>query len=332
MSESIKTVIRENTNMHDGDAYVLNTPYNGGTHLPDITLVKPVFDANETVLFFVAARGHHADIGGITPGSMPPMSKHIDEEGVLLDNIKLVSQGQFNELMISKLLASGAYPSRNIAQNIADLKAQLAACEKGASELRKMVAHYGLSVVQAYMLHVQDNAEACVRNVIGELKEGSFTYQMDDGCQIQVSITLDQINRTACIDFTGTSAQHKGNFNAPLSVARAAVLYVFRCLVQRKIPLNAGIFKALDIRVPEGSMLNPVYPAAVVSGNVETAQVIVDALFGALGVLAASQGTNNNLTFGNDQYQYYETLCGGCGAGPNFNGASGVHSHMTNSR
>ncbi|MCW5731423.1 MAG: hydantoinase B/oxoprolinase family protein [Alphaproteobacteria bacterium] len=334
MSESIKTVIRQSgPTLRPGDVHVLNAPYNGGTHLPDVTVITPVFDqAGARVIFYVASRGHHADIGGITPGSMPPDSRVVEEEGVLLDNIKLVDRGTFLESEIERVLMSGRYPARNVKQNIADLKAQIAACEKGAQELRRIVAQYGLDVVHAYMGHVQDNAEESVRRVLGRLKNGSFTYPMDDGAKIVVGVRIDHAKRTAAIDFTGTSGQHPTNYNAPKAVAVAAVLYVFRCLVDTDIPLNAGCLKPLDIIVPEGSMLNPRYPAAVVAGNVETSQCITDALFGALGIMAAAQGTMNNFTFGNERHQYYETICGGSGAGPDFDGCSAVHTHMTNAR
>ena len=334
MSESIKTIIRQRgAETRAGDVYVLNAPYDGGTHLPDVTVVTPVFDgAGTELLFYVAARGHHADIGGTTPGSMPPDSQSVAEEGILFDNFQLVDRGRFLEREVRELLASGPYPARNPTQNIADLQAQIAACEKGAQELRRMVDQFGLEVVRAYMNHVQDNAEEQVRQVIARLKDGSFVYPMDDGREIAVKIAIDRAARTATVDFTGTSPQHPGNFNAPKAVAVAAVLYVFRCLVDTDIPLNGGCLKPLNIIVPEGSMLNPRYPAAVVAGNVETSQCITDTLFGALGVLAASQGTMNNLTFGNKDYQYYETICGGAGAGPGFNGADAVHTHMTNTR
>jgi 5-oxoprolinase (ATP-hydrolysing) len=333
MSESIKVVINNNPNMKAGDAFVLNTPYNGGTHLPDITIVKPVFIHNEqTADFYVAARGHHADVGGITPGSMPARSQHINEEGILLDNLCLVKEGIFQTDMITAAFSNHEFPARNIPQNIADLKAQLAACEKGAQELNRLNQKYGLETLHAYMGYVQDNAELTLKTCLKQLDSGSFEYPMDDGSVIKVAITIDKNNGRATVDFNGTSDQHAGNFNAPTSVAKAAVLYVFRCLVNKKMPLNAGFFRALDIIVPEGSMLAPQYPAAVVSGNVETAQTIVDALLGALGMMAGSQGTNNNFTFGDEEFQYYETLCGGAGATNNNHGASAVHSHMTNSR
>jgi len=364
MGESVKTIIdRRGATMQRGDVFVLNAPYNGGTHLPDVTVIAPVFlssprrlgpsDVNGSVTsttlgprlrgsddgaagavpeFFVASRGHHADIGGITPGSMPPDSKHVDEEGVLLDNVQLVAAGRFLDSEMRAILASGRYPSRNIDQNLADLRAQVAACAKGAEELAKMVAHFGLTVVRAYMQHVQDNAEEAVRRVLDVLKDGHFVYEMDSGARIAVTIAIDRAQREATIDFSGTSAQQPTNFNAPSAVCKAAVLYVFRTLVDDEIPMNAGCLKPLRILIPEGSMLNPRYPAAVVAGNVETSQTMTDALYGALGVLAASQGTMNNFTFGNETYQYYETIAGGSGAGPDFDGASAVQTHMTNSR
>ena len=334
MGESIETVIHQRLGtMRPGDVYVLNAPYNGGTHLPDITVITPVFDdAGRDILFFVASRGHHADIGGTTPGSMPPDSRSIDEEGVLIDDEVLVEAGRFRETEIRALLASGRWPARDPDQNIADLRAQVAANETGARELRKMVADVGLDVVHAYMRYVQDNAEAQVRRVIDALQDGDFAYEMDDGAVVGVAIRIDRAARSATIDFAGTSAQHPGNFNAPPAVAKAAVLYVFRTLIDDDIPLNAGCLKPLDIRIPEGSMLRPRWPAAVVAGNVETSQVITDALYGAMGVMAAAQGTMNNFTFGDDRRQYYETICGGSGAGPDFAGTDAVHTHMTNTR
>jgi 5-oxoprolinase (ATP-hydrolysing) len=332
MGESIKTVIRLNAGaMKPGNVYVLNAPYNGGTHLPDVTVVTPVF-LEQQIMFYVASRGHHADIGGITPGSMPPGSKVVEEEGVLIDNFLLVEEGRLREKEVAALLGSGRYPARNVAQNIADLQAQIAANEKGVQELSRMVAHFGLDVVRAYMRHVQDNAEESVRRVIGVLKDGEFDYPLDNGARIRVSIKILKDKREARIDFTGTSAQLPNNFNAPAAVCMAAVLYVFRTLVDDDIPLNAGCLKPLSVTIPEGCMLRPRYPAAVVAGNVETSQCITDALYGALGVLAASQGTMNNFTFGNDRYQYYETVAGGSGAGPDFDGADVVQTHMTNSR
>ena len=334
MGESIRTVMRENEGqMKPGNVYVLNAPYNGGTHLPDVTVITPVFDsAEKQILFYVGSRGHHADIGGITPGSMPPDSKTVDEEGVLIDNFLLVEEGRMREQETVALLSSGRYPVRNVQQNIADLRAQVAANEKGVQALREMVAHFGLDVVRAYMGHVQDNAEASVRRVLGVLKDGAFEYPLDNGAVIRVKISIAADRRSATIDFTGTSAQLANNFNAPKAVAMAAVLYVFRTLVDDEIPLNAGCLKPLEVIVPEGCMLNPRYPAAVVAGNVETSQCITDCLYGALGVLAASQGTMNNFTFGNDRHQYYETIAGGSGAGPEFEGADVVQTHMTNSR
>lgn len=344
MSESIKTVMARNAGrMEPGDVYVLNDPYHGGTHLPDITVVTPVFDdAGKDILFFVASRGHHADVGGVTPGSMPPFSTRIDEEGVQIDNVKLVERGRLREAEMLALLESGEHPARNPAQNIADLKAQIAANEKGVQELRKMVAQYGLAVVQAYMGHVQDNAEESVRRVITRLKDGAFTLPLDNGARIVVAIQVDAANRRAKIDFTGTSPQLTNNFNAPTAVCMAAVLYVFRTLVGDDIPLNAGCLKPLDVIIPPHSMLNPDPPASVVAGNVETSTCITNALYGALGVMAAGQCTMNNFTFGNDRHQYYETISGGSGAGAlvdergaivgGFPGTSVVQTHMTNSR
>ena len=334
MGESIQVVIHENkATMKPGDVYALNAPYNGGTHLPDITVITPVYDAEgNELLFYVGSRGHHADIGGVTPGSMPPDSTSIKEEGVLIDNFVLAREGRLREKELLALLAEGTYPARNPKQNLADMEAQIAANEKGVRELRKMVDHFGLDVVRAYMGHVQDNAEESVRRVLDVLKAGSFTAKMDNGTQIKVKILIQQKARSAKIDFAGTSKQTKNNFNAPAAVCRAAVLYVFRSLVDDDIPLNGGCLKPLDIAIPKGSMLNPRYPAAVVAGNVETSQCVTDALYGALGVMAAAQGTMNNFTFGDEDYQYYETVCGGSGAGPDFDGTDAVQTHMTNSR
>ena len=334
MGESVQEILRRRAGaMHPGDAFVLNAPYAGGTHLPDVTVVMPVFlETGATPEFYVAARGHHADIGGITPGSMPSDSKVIDEEGVLLDNVQLVNRGVFLEHALRTLLTRGAWPARNVVQNLADLRAQVAACQKGIAELEAMTAHHGLEVVRAYMQHVQDNAEAAVRQVIDVLHDGTFEYQMDSGAVVRVAVTIDTQRREATIDFTGTSTQQADNFNAPLPVTRAAVLYVFRTLVDDEIPMNAGCLKPLRIIVPEGCLLNPGYPAAVVAGNVETSQVVTDCLYGALGVLAAAQGTMNNFTFGDEQYQYYETIAGGSGAGRDFDGTDAVQTHMTNSR
>jgi len=333
MSEAIKSVIRNNPAMQQGDAYVLNAPYNGGTHLPDVTVVKPVFDdATGERIFYVAARGHHADIGGMVPGSAPADSTTIDQEGLVFDNVKLVEGGRFLEDELRELLASGPWPARNPDYNVADLKAQVAACERGTTELHRVIDHYGLDVVHAYMRHVMDNAEESVRRVIDALTDSEFTCEMDDGHRVSVKITVDHERRSATIDFTGTSDQHPGNFNAPQAVCRSAVLYVFRCMVNDAIPLNAGCLKPLDIVIPDPSLISPHYPAAVIAGNVETSQLIVDTLFGALGPVAGSQGTMNNFIWGNDDHQYYETICGGAGATPTADGATGVHTHMTNTR
>ena len=333
MGESIKMVIRERGGgMVPGDAYILNAPYNGGTHLPDVTIIKPVFTREGNILFYVASRGHHADIGGKTPGSAPADSTSIEEEGVLIDNQKLVENDLFREREMLELLTDNPWPARNPQMNLADFKAQLAACEKGARELLKMVEHYSVETVHAYMKHVQDNAEEAVRRVLSVLDDGAFTYAMDDGHRISVAISVDRKNRKAVVDFSGTSAQHPGNFNAPTAVVRAAVLYVFRCLVDDNIPLNEGCLKPMEIIIPEDSMIRPRYPAAVVAGNVETSQYLVDTLFGAIRVVAAAQGTMNNFIWGNDEHQYYETICGGAGATANRPGADAVHTHMTNSR
>jgi 5-oxoprolinase (ATP-hydrolysing) len=334
MSESIKTVIERNPAMQPGDVYVLNDPYHGGTHLPDVTVVTPVYlqTPDTKPSFYVASRGHHADIGGSTPGSMPPFSNTIDEEGVLFDNFLLVRDGGLREAELNAQLGSGRWPARNPAQTIADLRAQIAANEKGVQELQAMVAQFGRATVAAYMRHVQDNAEESVRRVITALNNGEFTLPLDNGARIAVKVTVDAPNRAATIDFTGTSAQLPNNFNAPKAVTMAAVLYVFRTLVDDDIPLNAGCLKPLRVIVPEGCMLNPNPPAAVVAGNVETSMCVTNALYGALGVMAASQCTMNNFTFGNQRHQYYETISGGSGAGDGFNGTSVVQTHMTNSR
>ena len=336
MGESIKTVMRENAGrMRAGDVYVLNDPYHGGTHLPDVTVISPVFDADgRNILFYVGSRGHHADIGGTTPGSMPPDSSHIEQEGVLINNFKLVdgADGVLREDAARALLANARYPARNPDQNMADLRAQVAANQKGVEELGRMVGYYGLDVVRAYMGHVQDNAEEAVRRVISALKDGSFHYALDNGAHIDVAIRVDRAARSAVVDFSGTSGQLPNNFNAPSSVCMAAVLYVFRTLVDDEIPLNAGCLKPLQVIIPPGSMLNPHYPASVVSGNVETSTCITNALYGALGVMAAAQGTMNNFTFGNARYQYYETISGGSGAGEGFDGTDVVQTNMTNSR
>ena len=392
MSESIRTVIRENAGtMKPGDVFCVNAPYNGGTHLPDVTVITPVFDdggsgarpgataggssgpaadsasgveagvapdadsgggtdavagggrgaapdtgsdpdAGGRVLFYVASRGHHADIGGTMPGSMPPDARTVEEEGILFDNFMLVDGGRFLETELRAHLGAGRWPARNPDQNVADLKAQIAAGAKGIQEVRRMIADFGLDVVHAYMKHVQNNAEEQVRRVIDVMRDGEFELPMDDGSLIRVRITFDKPRREATVDFTGTSPQRPNNFNAPSAVARSAVLYVFRCLVEDAIPLNEGCLKPIRIVIPRGSMLAPEYPAAVAAGNVETSQAITDALFGALGVAAESQGTMNNILFGNDRHQYYETVCGGAGAGPGYHGTSAVHTHMTNTR
>ncbi|AKB21860.1 hydantoinase B/oxoprolinase family protein [Methanosarcina sp. WH1] len=333
MGECVKSLIRTQfQEMQAGDVYLINSPYHGGTHLPDITVVTPMFGSSGDVLFYLASRGHHADVGGINPGSVPPGSRTIEEEGVLSEGMKIVKQSHFCEEKLRVWLNSGKYPARNPDQNMADLRAQVAANEKGLQELRRMVEEFSLETVEAYMNHVQDNAEEAVRRVIDRLSNGEFTYMLDDGSAIKVKVTIDRKHRGARIDFTGTSPQLSNNFNAPASVCLAAVLYTFRTLVKSDIPLNAGCLRPLEIIIPEGSMLKPEYPAAVVAGNVETSQYIVDALFGALGTMAASQGTMNNFTFGNSDFQYYETICGGAGAGPGFSGTDAVHTHMTNSR
>ena len=378
MSESVRSLIT-NVPTHQikpGNVYLSNNPYNGGTHLPDVTAITPVFTKSrgdsscgfdtscescswgkpprphfraflksenppkESVsqiaptrpLFYVASRGHQADIGGITPGSMPPQSKTIDEEGILFDNFLLVESGVWQERAIRQILTNHQYPARNVEQNIADFQAQIAANNRGVGELHKMIDRYGIDTVKDYMQFVQDNAEEEVRKVIDVLQDGSFTVELDNHAQIRVAIAIEQKKRSAAIDFTGTSPQLENNFNAPAAVTQAAVLYVFRTLVASKIPLNAGCLKPLEIIIPQGCMLNPQFPAAVVAGNVETSQNITDCLYGALGVMAASQGTMNNFTFGNNKYQYYETICGGSGAGKNFNGTDAIHTHMTNSR
>jgi 5-oxoprolinase (ATP-hydrolysing) len=334
MGESVRAIIAGNReSMRPGDVYMLNAPYNGGTHLPDVTVITPCFDrAGKDILFYVGSRGHHADIGGRTPGSSPPDSRRIEEEGVVIDNWLLVRDGQLREEETRRLLASGPWPCRNINQNMADLGAQIAANATGIRELRAMVDHFGLATVAAYMGHVQDNAEESVRRVLAVLRDGSFTYPLDNGSEIRVAIRVNRTGRTATIDFTGTSPQHPGNGNAPRAVCQAAVLYVFRTLVDDDIPLNAGCLKPLAVIIPGGSMLNPRFPAAVVAGNTEVSQAITDALYGALGVLASSQGTMNNFLYGNERYQNYETICGGTGAGPDHPGTAAVHSHMTNTR
>ncbi len=339
MGDSIRAVLdargenRDGRGIRAGDLYMLNAPHAGGTHLPDITIIAPIILEGETTpAFFTAARGHHADIGGVSPGSMPPDSTSIEQEGVLIENFLLVENGHMREAETRTLLASSPFPARDIDRNIADLKAQIAACMGGAEELKRLVAHYGRDGVMAYMGHVQDNAEELIRCVIAKLQPGQFEAPMDNGAIIRVAIRPNHKARTVLIDFTGTSGQDRGNFNAPLAITRAAILYVFRTLVEDNIPLNEGCLKSIEIIVPEGSILNPRRGAAVVAGNVETSQIVVDVLYGALGVLAASQGTMNNFTFGNDIHQYYETIAGGAGAGPDFDGASAVQTHMTNTR
>jgi 5-oxoprolinase (ATP-hydrolysing) len=338
MGDSVRTVIERRGNNRDGrgiragDVYVLNAPHRGGTHLPDVTVIAPVFDTDDELLGYTAARGHHADIGGLTPGSMPPLSRTVEEEGVLIDNFLLVDEGRFREKEMRALLASGRYPARNADQNLADLRAQIAACAKGATELKALSKLYGKATVRAYMGHVRENAAESVRRAISSLRDGKFRVEMDNGAKIIVAIAVDHAARAAVIDFTGTSPQGDHNFNAPLSVCRAAVLYVFRTLIDDDIPLNEGCLDPLKLIVPEGSLLNPRHPAAVVAGNVETSQAVTDALYGALGIMAAAQGTMNNFTFGDGALQYYETVCGGAGAGEDFDGASAVHTHMTNTR
>jgi 5-oxoprolinase (ATP-hydrolysing) len=361
MGESIRMVIERNPVMRPGDAYVLNDPYHGGTHLPDVTVVSPVFAApgervtppprlaGERVtpppasggacdttpprpLFYVAARGHHAEIGGVSPGSMPADSTRISQEGVLIDNWLLARGGELREEETIALLETAEFPSRDPGSNIADLRAQVAANEKGIEELHRMVDHFGLATVQAYMRHVQENAAEAVRRVITALHDGQFTYELDNGAQIRVAVTVDRAARTAHIDFTGTSPQLSGNFNAPSSVAMAAVLYVFRSLVDDDIPLNAGCMQPLTVTIPARSMLSPEFPAAVAAGNVETSQAVTGALYAALGVQAEGSGTMNNVTFGNERYQYYETVASGSGAGEGFDGTSTVQTKMTNSR
>lgn len=339
MGDSIRTIIEARGNGADGrgirpgDAYVLNAPYRGGTHLPDITVIVPVFHPGDgQPAAFVAARGHHADIGGIAPGSMPSDSRSITEEGVLFDNVLMVDEVRFLEAEMRTILGGGDHPARNPDRNIADLKAQLAACTRGAEELVRIAGDYGSDVVAAYMNHVLANAEESVRRLIEKLDDGRFTYEMDNGAEVSVAITVDREARSAIINFTGTSEQQPDNFNAPYSITRAATLYVVRTLIDDAIPMNDGCLKPIELVVPEGSMLNPQYPAAVVAGNVETSQVVTDALFAATGWLAPSAGTMNNFTFGNDRHQYYETIAGGSGAGPDHDGTSAVQTHMTNSR
>ncbi|MEX2519082.1 MAG: hydantoinase B/oxoprolinase family protein, partial [Paracoccaceae bacterium] len=333
MDRSVEMIIAQNPNMRPGDVYALNAPYNGGTHLPDITVVSPVFDkAGAEILFYVASRGHHADVGGSAPGSMTPLATNVNEEGVLFDNFHLIDQGAFREAALVEVLTNHPWPVRNVHQNVADLKAQIAANEKGVKELRRMVEHFGLETVRAYMGHVQDNAAESVRRVLDALHDSEAETITDQGARIRVKISVDHERREATVDFTGTSAQQDTNFNAPEPVTRAAVLYCFRVMVAGDIPMNAGCLRPIRIVIPDGSMLRPEYPAAVVAGNVETSQHVTNTLFAALGAMAASQGTMNNLTFGDDRYQYYETICSGTPAGDGFDGTDAVQVHMTNSR
>jgi 5-oxoprolinase (ATP-hydrolysing) len=339
MDRSIETVIRLNaSDIHPGDVFALNAPYNGGTHLPDITVCTPVFDeTGNTILFWVASRGHHADVGGTAPGSMTPRATTVEEEGVLIDNFRLIERGRFREAETVALLTNHRWPCRNVSQNLADLRAQVAANEKGVQELRKMITEFGLDVVDAYMGHVQDNAAESVRRVIDALHDSEFAVETDQGATIRVAISVDRDRRAATVDFTGTSPEQRTNFNAPEPVTRAAVLYCFRVMVESAIPMNAGCLRPISIVIPDRSMLSPRYPAAVVAGNVETSQHVTDCLFGALGAMASAQGSMNNLTFGNDRYQYYETICSGAPAGvfndgSGFDGADAVHTHMTNTR
>jgi 5-oxoprolinase (ATP-hydrolysing) len=332
MDRAVETVIRENKGkIRPGDAYAINAPYNGGTHLPDITVCTPVFDGRK-ILFWVASRGHHADVGGISPGSMSPNATTIEQEGIYIDNFKLIDRGRFREKKLYALLTGGPYPARNPLQNVNDIKAQIAANEMGVRELHKMVRHFTLPVVRAYMRHVQDNAAESVRRVIDRLHDSAFTVATDQGNRINVRIAVDKERREATVDFTGTSPQQSSNFNAPEPVTRAAVLYVFRVMVDDDIPMNGGCLRPIRIIIPKKSLLSPEFPAAVVAGNVETSQEVTNCLFGALDAMAAAQGTMNNLNFGNSQYQYYETICSGSPAGPGFPGTDAVHTHMTNTR
>jgi 5-oxoprolinase (ATP-hydrolysing) len=332
MDRAVETIVRENKGkVRPGDAYVINAPYNGGTHLPDITVCTPVFEGRK-ILFWVASRGHHADVGGISPGSMSPNATSIEQEGILFDNFKLIDRGRFREKELYAVLTGGKYPARNPLQNVNDIKAQIAANEMGLRELRKMVRHFTLPVVRAYMRHVQDNAAESVRRVLDRLHDSTFAIETDQGSTIRVRIAIDKKKREATVDLTGTSPQQPSNFNAPEPVARAATLYVFRVMVDDDIPMNAGCLRPIRIVIPKRSLLSPEYPAAVVAGNVETSQEVVNCLFGALGAMAAAQGTMNNLNFGNDRYQYYETICSGSPAGPGFDGTDAVHTHMTNTR
>ena len=334
MDRSVETIIRQRDGtMKPGDVYMLNAPYNGGTHLPDITVITPVFaPGSPEILFYVASRGHHEDIGGLTPGSMTPRATHIDEEGVYIDDFKVVEEGRFLEKETHDLLMGARYPARAPGKNIADLKAHVAANAKGVVELEKMCGHFGLEVVKAYMGHVQDNAEESVRRLLTRIDGGEFRVEMDQGTHVSVKITVDRENRSATVDFSGSSPEQPNNFNAPAPVTRAATLYVMRVMVDEPIPMNAGCLKPINLVIGEKSMLSPQYPAAVVAGNVETSQIVTNCLFAALNAMGPSQGTMNNLTFGNAKYQFYETICSGAPAGPGFDGTSGVHVHMTNTR
>ena len=333
MGTAVRSIIEGRKNdVRRGDSFALNDPFRGGTHLPDITVVSPVFSTGDWPLFWVASRGHHADVGGLIPGSMPPTSRTIDEEGILIDDLLLVRSGRLREKELVEKFTKNRFPVRNLAQNLGDVHAQLAANQKGIFLMLEMVERYGSEVVRAYMNYIRQNAAEQVRRIIDHLIPGTFLLPMDCGAQIRVAITVDRKARTARIDFTGTTVQVANNFNAPSAIVRAAVLYVFRTMIREPIPLNDGCLEPIEIIIPSDSMLDPKPPAAVVAGNVETSQTIVNALYGALGVLSAAQGTMNNLTFGSDRYQYYETICGGAGAGPGFYGASAVHTHMTNSR
>jgi len=334
MDRAVETIIRDNKGaIAPGDVYAINAPYNGGTHLPDITVCTPVFDSdNKKILFWVASRGHHTDIGGISPGSMSPKATTIEQEGVYIDNFKLMDRGRFCESDLIALLTGAPYPARDPTQNINDLKAQIAANEKGVQELKKVFAEFGIETVRAYMGHVQDNAAESVRRVVDRLHDCGFSCEMDQGTVIKVKITVDRQKREVTVDFSGTSPEQDTNFNAPAPVTRAAVLYVFRILVDDEIPINAGCLRPIHIVIPDGSMLSPRYPAAVAAGNVETSQAVTNCLFGALGALAAAQGTMNNLNFGNAACQYYETICSGSPAGPGFDGVDAVQTHMTNTR
>jgi 5-oxoprolinase (ATP-hydrolysing) len=334
MGASVEAVIdRHGGDMRPGDSFMVNSPYHGGTHLPDITVVTPVFDdSGGRIHFFTASRAHHADVGGISPGSMPPDSRSIDDEGALFEPMRILRDGHLDEAGLRGALGRGAHPARNPDQNLADLRAQLAANARGIRELRRAAEEHGLATLLAYMRHVQDNAETCMRRAIRRLRDGRYVCEMDNGQRVEVTVAVDHEAGAVTVDFTGTSRQGPDNFNAPRAVTVAAVLYVFRTLIDEPIPLNAGCLRPIRIVVPPGSMLDPAFPGAVVAGNVETSQCIVDALYGALGLQAASQGTMNNFTFGNARYQYYETIAGGSGAGDGFDGASGVQTHMTNSR